>query len=170
MKSQRSPTVATTLAAARRRSLPFVGIAIALALVMLLLSSEFVALQCVVLAALSLAAGLSCAWAASPILPAVARRAGIQGGVIAALAYVLPLIIFTFYHFVTLDAATAAWLAGEMSAAQATNLVQQGIIPNVDYFRGQYASYMAGYLFFGLAFGMLLGALGGILASKQSGG
>jgi hypothetical protein len=174
MKKQRTPgevaVMAAAMAAGRRRSLVFVAGGILLALLMLVLSSEFVALQCVVLAALALAAGLSCAWAAIPILPAAARRAGMQGGVTAALAYVVPLIAFTFYRFATMNEATASRLAGEMSAAQATSLVQQNILPGVDYFRGQYVSFMFGYLLFGLVLGMLLGALGAIIASRQASG
>jgi hypothetical protein len=135
---------------------------------MLVLSGEFLALHCVVLAAITLAAGLSCGWAAADVLPAAARRAGMVGGGTAAMAYVLPFIALFAYRFATMDAATAARLAGEMSAAQATNLSQQNIVPGVDYFRAQYVSYVAGYLLFGLAFGMLLGALGGMLARRNT--
>src|SRR4029450_818119 len=107
-------------------------------------------------------------WAGAVVLRAAARGAGMVGGVTAAMAYVLPFIALFAYRFATMDAATAARLAGEMSAAQATNLSQQNIVPGVDYFRAQYVSYVAGYLLFGLAFGMLLGALGGMLARRNT--
>ena len=146
----------------------FVGAGIVAAIAMLLLSSEFVALHCVILAALTLAAALSCAWAAIAIQPESARQAGLFGGMATALAYVLPFVVLFLYRFATMDAATAAGLAGEMSAAQATNLAQQQIIPGVEYFRGQYISYVFGYLLFGLLFGALLGAIGGLLARRSA--
>jgi small-conductance mechanosensitive channel len=154
------------MAAARHRATLFVGIGVALALVMLVLSSEFVTLHCVVLAALVLAAALSCAWVAIPLAAQSARRAGMLGGTVAALAYVLPFVGVFVYRIFTIDAATASRMAGELSASQATSLVQQGILPGVEYFRGQFLSYAVGYLLFGLAFGTLLGALGGILATR----
>ena len=167
MKRQPSPLEVTALRAARRRSWIFTGIGVAAALVMLLLSSEFVALHCIVLAAVTLAASLSCAWAATQVAPATARRAGMLGGMTAAMAYVLPFMALFIFRLVTLDEATAARMAGELSVAQATNLGQQNIVPGVEYFRGQYVSYVAGYLLFGLTFGMLLGTLGGILARPK---
>ncbi|MCL5997680.1 MAG: hypothetical protein M1546_16725 [Chloroflexi bacterium] len=154
------------MSAARRRSWAFAGIGAVAAVLMLLLSGEFVTLHCVILAAITLAAGLSCAWAASTYLPAAGRRAGMLGGMTAALAYVLPFIVVFVHRLITIDAATASRMAGELSAAQATSLIQQSIVPGVDYFRGQYISYVAGYLLFGLLFGMLLGALGGLLARR----
>ena len=167
-KRERAPTEIAAMSAARRRSWVFAGIGPVTAVLMLLLSSEFVTLHCVVLAAITLAAGLSCAWAAATFLPAAGRRAGMLGGMTAALAYILPFIAVFVYRLITLDTATAARMAGELSAAQATTLMQQNIIPGLDYFRGQYISYVAGYLLFGLLFGMLLGALGGVLAGRTS--
>jgi hypothetical protein len=154
------------MAAARRRATLFIGIGAVLALVMLFLSSEFVTLHCILLAALTLSAALSCAWAAIPILPQSARRAGLVGGTTAAVAYVLPFVALFVYRIFTMDLTTASRMAGEMSAAQTTSLMQQGIMPGVEYFRGQFLSYAVGYLLFGLAFGALLGTLGGILATR----
>jgi small-conductance mechanosensitive channel len=166
MKKQRSPQEIAALAAARRRSLLFILAAVVIGLAMLMLSSEFVALHCVVLAALTLAAAVSCATVAIPILAPAAQRAGMHGGMATALAYAAPFMLFFAYRFITLDDATAARLAGDLSAAQATTLMQQGIMPGSDYFRAQYVSYVFGYLLFALVFGMLLGALGGILARR----
>jgi hypothetical protein len=168
MRTQPSSAAIMARAAARRRAYVFIAAGVIAAVAMLVLSGEFVALHCIVLAALTLAAALSCAWAAIPIQPEFARRAGIIGGLSAALAYVLPFIAVFLYRFATMDDATAARLAGEMSSAQATNLVQQNIVPGVEYFRGQYLSYVFGYLLFGLAFGALFGGLGGLLARRQT--
>ena len=166
MNPSQSYAYRQALAAARGRATLFIGIGVVLALVMLLLSSEFVTLHCVMLAALTLAAALSCAWAALPILPASARRAGLVGGTTSAIAYVLPFVALFLYRIFTLDTATASRMAGEMSAAQTTSLVQQGIMPGVEYFRGQFLSYAVGYLLFGLAFGAVFGFLGGVLARR----
>ena len=168
MRQHRLPQETAALAAARGKTLLFVGLSILLAVVMQVLSVEFIAMHCIVLAAITLAAAVTCAWAVIPILPQAARRAGMQGGMTSALAYVLPFLVVTAYRFATLDSASAGRMAAEMSAAQATNLTQQGIPPGVEYFRGQFISYMAGYLLFGLLFGMALGALGGIIAQRTA--
>ena len=169
MKKRRSPSELQALAASRRRSLLFVGVGIVSAVVVSVLSSEFLAIQCVVLAAITLGGAISCAWAAVSIDPAAAPRAGMQAGMVIAMAYVLPFALIALGRFLTLDDATASRLAGEMSAAQATTLVQQHITPGLEYFRGQYVSYIFGYVLFGLLFGWLLGALGGVLARRTVG-
>ncbi|MCL4505100.1 MAG: hypothetical protein M1434_04120 [Chloroflexi bacterium] len=164
MKKRPSPAELQALAAARRRSLLFVIAAVALSLLAIVLSSEFLALHCVMLAAVTLAAALSSAWAAIPIDPSVAPRAGMQAGMGTAMAFVLPFAMLALYHFAALDAATASRMAGEMNASQATNLALQNITPGLEYFRGEYVSYIFGYMLFGLVFGFGLGWLGGILA------
>jgi hypothetical protein len=168
MKKRRSPSEIQALAASRRRSLLFVGVGIIIAIIVNALSSEFLALQCVVLAAITLGGALSCAWAAVAIDPVAAPRAGMQAGMLTAMAYVLPFALVALYRFLTLDEVTAARLAGEMSAAQATSLVQQNITPGLEYFRGQYVSYIFGYVLFGLLFGWALGALGGVFARRTA--
>ena len=110
------------MAAARRRSLIFVVAGLVLALLAIAYSSEFLALHCVILAALTLAAALSCAWAAIPIYPCAASRAGIRAGMLAAMAFVIPFALLALHRFITLDDATASRLAGEMNAAQTANL------------------------------------------------
>ncbi|HEY3288723.1 MAG TPA: hypothetical protein VGK87_01210 [Anaerolineae bacterium] len=165
-RKQRSPTETLALKAARRRSLIFLTAALALSVLMLALSSEFLALQCVVLAALTLGTGISCASAANDIDAKAAAPAAARAGVLAAMAYVMPLILVVFYRFVTLDAAGAARLAGQLSAAQATSLIQANITPGLEYFRGQYVSYIFGYFLFGLLFGWGFGAFGRILARR----
>jgi hypothetical protein len=87
---------------------------------------------------------------------------------LTAMAYVWPFALVALYRFLTLDEVTAARLAGEMSAAQATSLVQQNITPGLEYFRGQYVSYIFGYVLFGLLFGWALGALGGVFARRTA--
>jgi uncharacterized membrane protein (DUF485 family) len=166
MNSSQTYLYKRVMSAVRRTATLYASVGVGLALVMLFLSSEFVTLHCVVLAALTLAAAYTCAWAALPIFPQSVRRAGLVGGTTAAVAYVLPFIVLFVYRIFTIDIAMASLMAGEMSAAQTTSLMQQGIFPGVAYFRGQYLSYAVGYLFFGLAFGALLGMLGGILAMR----
>lgn len=122
MKRTPSPEESQALAAARRRSLIFVVAGLVLALLAIAYSSEFLALHCVILAALTLAAALSCAWAAIPIYPCAASRAGIRAGMLAAMAFVIPFALLALYRFITLDDATASRLAGEMNAAQTANL------------------------------------------------
>ena len=156
------------LSATRGRSMVFAGAAIVLAGVMIALSSEFLALHCVMLAAITLGAAISCAWAATAIDPPSAPRAGMQAGILTAMAYVLPFSFFALYRLLTLDDSTASRLAGEMNAAQATSLIQQNITPGLEYFRGQYVSYIFGYILFGLVLGWGLGTLGGILARRTS--
>src|SRR5690348_11834043 len=110
MSTAPSPDARAAQSAARRRAVLFAVAGVVCAVGMLVLSSEFVALHCVLLAALSLAAALSCAWAAIPIHAASARRAGMVGGLTAALAYVLPFMALFLYRFATMDDATAARL------------------------------------------------------------
>jgi hypothetical protein len=168
MQRPTNPQETAALGLARRRAALFIGIGALVAIAMWFLTGEFVMLHCVVLAALTLAAAISSAWAAAAVLPETSRRAGMLGGMAAAMAYVLPFVALFAYRILTMDSATAAALAGDMSAAQATSLVQQGIMPGVEYYRGQYLAYAVGYLLFGLLFGMLLGALGGVLAQRYS--
>jgi hypothetical protein len=167
-RRRRTPQEIAALAAARNRSLLFALAGVLLAVLMLLMAGEFLALECVVLAALSLAAGISCAWAASAVEPQTYRPAGLLGGVTAALAYALPFVLVYAYRAITIDAETAGRLAGELSAAQATELVRQQIMPGLEYFRAQFISYALGYALFGLLFGGILGTLGGILAYRNT--
>ncbi len=168
MKKRSTVSELQALSVARRRSLLFVAVAVAVALIVLALTSEVIALQCIVLAALTLAGALASAWAAVSIDPKAASRAGMQAGILVAMAYVMPMALYAFYRFITLDGAMAARLAGEMSAAEATNLVQQHITPGLEYFRGQFVSYIFGYILFGLLFGWLLGAVAGVIAKRTS--
>jgi hypothetical protein len=161
------PLFAIVLGPTGKRALLYIGIGAVAAVVMLVLTGEYVAFHCMVLAAVTLAAALSSAWTTASILPQASPRAGMLGGMLAALAYVLVFIAVYFVRFVTLDNNTAAILAGKMSTAQATALGQQGIMPGVEYFRGEYLAYMVGYLLFGLIFGMLLGAVAGLLVKRM---
>jgi len=162
-----NPQYAIALGQASKRALIYIGIGIAAAIVMLILTGEYVAFHCMVLAAVTLAAALSSAWSAASVLPEASPRAGMLGGMTAAMAYVLTFVAAYFVRFITLDEKMASLLAGEMSSAQATALVQQGMLPGLDYFRGQYLAYMVGYLLFGLIIGMLLGALGGYVVKRN---
>lgn len=166
MKRKVSPQEVQALAAARRRSLIFVLAGLVLALLAMALSGEFLALHCIILAALTLASALSAAWAAIPLYAEAATRAGMRAGMLSAMAFVIPFALLALYHFITLDDATAARLAGEMNAAQTTNLALQNIQPGLEYFRGEYVSYIFGYVLFGLIFGSGLGWVGGLLARR----
>ena len=161
-----SPDEAAALRAALRRSVFVAAVSLAAALAAMLLAREFLLMHMLLLAAVSLSGGLSCARAALPIHPPSCRRAGNIGGMVAALTYVAPFIVLFSYLAAVMDGATAAELAGQMTAAEATRLIEQNISVGADYFRGQYISYASGYLMFGLVAGFAMGTLGAAIVKR----
>jgi hypothetical protein len=135
-------------------------------LVMLALSGSFLALHCVLAAAVALSGGIAAASAAAPIDPASHRSAGATGGVYATLAYVLPFMASNLLTYITLDAAAVARRIAELTPLQVEQIRQFSIDLGIDYFRGQDISYVFGYLLFALLFGWLIGSLGGVLAKR----
>lgn len=158
---------ALALRAALRRGALSGVLSFVVAVIGLLLSRDFLLMHMVLLAAVSFSGGLSCARAALPVHPPSYRRAGNIGGMIAALAFVLPYLVVFSYLAAVMDSALAAEMAAGLSAAETTALIEQNIQVGVDYFRGQYISYASGYLLFGLIAGFVFGSLGAALARRQ---
>lgn len=149
-----------------KRSGYVAAVSLIVSLVALALSREFLLMHMVLLAAVSMSGGITCARAAIPIHPPSVRRAGNIGGMVAAIVFILPFLTLFSYLAVVIDAPMAARLAAGLSTAEATELVRQNIAVGVDYFRGQFISYASGYLLFGLFFGFLLGSAGAAIARR----
>ena len=87
MKRTKSEKEIAASKAARKRGLFVAAIAVLIGGLMLALSGDFLALHCVVAAAVALAGGIAAARAGLPFHPDCARSAGATGGIYAALAY-----------------------------------------------------------------------------------
>jgi len=162
-----SQTEVDALRITLRRAVFAAVVGLAAALAAMALSTEFLLMHMVLLAAVSLSGGLSCARVALPVDPPSYRRSGNIGGMAAALAFVAPFIILFTYWAAVVDQTMAAELAGRMSAVETTRLIEQNIQVGVDYYRGQYISFASGYLLFGLLSGFAFGTLGAAIAKRS---
>ncbi|MCS7055670.1 MAG: hypothetical protein NZM18_05790 [Thermoflexales bacterium] len=167
MKKVRTPSQIKADAAARARALFVAAIAAVVGVIMLLLSSTFLALHCLIAAAIALAGGIAAARAAIPFEPQSFRRAGTLGGIYAALAYALPFMVYNFVRYLGVNDQTAAERAAELTPDQIAMMEQFNIVVGAEFFRGQDVSYIFGYLLFALLFGWVLGIIGGALAKRQ---
>jgi hypothetical protein len=145
------------------------AVGLAVALIAMALSREFLLMHMALLAAAAVSGGLSCARAALAVHPPSRRQAGNIGGMAAALAFVTPFIVLFTVLAANLDLEQAGRLAAGLSAAETSELIRQRIEPGIDYFRGQYISYASGYLLFGLIAGFAGGSLGAALAGARRG-
>lgn len=155
------------MSAARKRSLFVAAIAFIVGVVMLVLSSYFLQLHCVMAFAVALAGGIAAARAAMPYEPAWYRGAGSTGGLYAAIGYALPFIGFNLYNWLTITPALASQRMAQLSPEQIALAQQNSIQLGVEYFKGQDIAYVFGYLMFALLIGTLVGLIGGVLAKRQ---
>lgn len=167
MKKTRTPSQVKAAVAARKRALFVAAISVVVGVVMLLLSSAFLAMHCVIAAAIALAGGIAAARAAIPFEPHSFRNAGAVGGIYAALGYALPFMVYNFIRYLSVNDQTAAERAAELTPEQIALMEQFNIIVGAEFFRGQDVSYIFGYLLFALLFGWGLGMIGGALARRQ---
>ncbi|BCX05068.1 MAG: hypothetical protein KatS3mg053_3006 [Candidatus Roseilinea sp.] len=167
MKKIRTPSQIEAAAAARKRALFVAAIAAVVGVLMLLLSSAFLALHCVVAAAIALSGGIAAARAAIPIERQAFRSAGVTGGIYAALGYALPFMIYNFIRYLNVNDQTVAERAAELTPDQIAMMEQFNVVLGAEFFRGQDVSYIFGYLLFALLFGWILGMIGGVLAKRQ---
>lgn len=134
---------------------------------MLLLSSYFLQLHCVMAFAVALAGGIAAARAAMPHEPNWFRGAGSLGGLYATVGYALPFVAFNLYNWLTITPAIAAQRMAQLSPDQIALAQQNNLQLGVEYFKGQDVAYVFGYLLFGMLIGSLAGIVGGILAKRQ---
>jgi hypothetical protein len=167
MKKVRTPAQIEASAAARKRALFVAAITLVVGIIMLVLSESFLALQCVVAAAVALSGGIAAARAAIPIDPSSFRAAGTTGGIYAALAYALPFMVYNLARYASVNDQTAAERMAQLNPAQLEQIQQFNITLGAEYFRGQDISFVFGYLLFALLFGWIVGSLGGALAKRQ---
>jgi len=167
VKKVRTASQTQATAAARGRALFIAAIAVVVGIGMLLLSSEFLGLHCVLAAAVALSGGIAAARAAIPIERAAFRSAGVIGGIYATLGYALPFMIYNFIRYINVNDESAAARAAELTPDQIAMMEQFNVVVGAEFFRGQDISYLFGYLLFGLLFGWLFGLVGGALAKRQ---
>lgn len=167
MKKVRTPSQVKAAATARKRALFVATIGAVVGVIMLLLSSTFLALHCVVAAAVALSGGIAAARAAIPIEPQSFRSAGVTGGIYAALGYALPFMLYNFARYLSVNDQAVAERAAELTPDQIAMMEQFNVALGAEFFRGQDVSYIFGYLLFALLFGWILGILGGALAKRQ---
>ena len=132
----------------------------------LALSGDFPALNCVTMLGVAVAGGLAVARVARPVDAGSARPAGILGGIFTALGFAVPYAAFHLWQWATLNADAVARRLADMGPAQVSRLKAAGLTPNLEYFIGESASYVAAYLFFGLLLGWLGGTIGAALAAR----
>jgi hypothetical protein len=170
VKKVRTPSQIEAVVAARKRALFVAPIALVVAIIMLVISDSFVALQCVMAAAVALSGGIAAARAAIPIDPTSFRTAGATGGIYAGLAYALPFMGYNLFRYLSVNDQTVGARMAELSSAQLEQIRQFNIQVGAEYFRGQDISFVFGYLLFALLLGWLAGSLGGVLAKRQMAG
>lgn len=167
MKKVRTPSQIRAAETARKRALFVATVGAAVGVITLLLSSTFLALHCVIAAAVALSGGIAAARAAVPIEPQSFRSAGVTGGIYAALGYVLPFMIYNFARYLSVNDQTVAERAAELTSDQIAMMEQFNVVLGAEFFRGQDVSYIFGYLLFALLLGWILGVVGGALAKRQ---
>lgn len=168
MKRTRTAAEEAALRAARGRALFMAGVGLVTGLVMLALSSDFLALHCVVAAAVAASGGIAAARSAILHRAESYGSAGSLGGIYAALGYALPFMVFNFVSWLNVTEETAAARAAQLSPEQIAQLREMNFVVGADFFRGQDIAYLFGYLLFALVFGWLFGRVGGIIALRQA--
>lgn len=166
MKKTRTESEVAAATAARRRGWLLGGIAAVIGAVMLLLGGEFLALHCVLMVGAGVAGGRAAAAAALLHDPRAARSAGSTGGMLTALGYALPFMIYYIYRWATLSDADVARRLAALTPTELAQMRQVNIQPGYEYFMGQDVSLIFGYLLAALFFGWLAGMAGGSLARR----
>ncbi len=167
MKKTRTPAQIEAASAARKRALFVAAVAAAVGVIMLILSSVFLALHCVIAAAVALSGGIAAARAAIPIERQSFRSAGTTGGIYAGLGYALPFMVYNFVRYLNVNEQSVAERAAELTPDQIAMMEQFNVVLGEEFFRGQDISYLFGYLLFALLFGWIFGMIGGALAKRQ---
>ncbi len=167
MKKTRTPSELAASSAARKRGLFVASIGLLVGLLMLALSSSFLAMHCVMAAAVALAGGIASARAAIPHHRQSSRAAGVTGGLYAALAYALPFMAYNFVRWLNVTEESAALRMAEMTPEQLAMVREQNIVLGAEFFRGQDIAFLFGYLLFALFFGWVFGIVGAGIASRQ---
>ncbi|MCS7324330.1 MAG: hypothetical protein NZ532_03180 [Thermoflexales bacterium] len=167
MRHQPSPSEQAARRAARLRGLFVSVISLGIGLLMLLMAESFLAMHCLIAAAVALSGGIAAGRAALPLHSGSARSAGAIGGVYATLGYALPFMVHNFLRWVNTNEETVALRMAQMTPQEIAQAQQWNITIGVDYFRGQDIAYLFGYLLFALLFGWALGVIGGALAQRQ---
>lgn len=167
MKKIRTPAQLEAAGAARRRALFIAGIAFVAGALMLLLTNNFVSLHCVTLMAAALSGGIAAGRAAHPIDPDSTRSAGVTGGLYAAIAFVLPFMLYSLVQLFGINDQTVAARAAQLTQAELANIQQFNVAVDAEYFRRQDTAIVFGYLFFALIFGAVIGMIGGVIARRQ---
>jgi hypothetical protein len=164
VKKTRTENELAAAKAARLRGWLMSAIAAAIGAVMLLLGGEFLALHCVLMAGAAVAGGR----AAAALLqdPKSARSAGSTGGMLTALGYAMPFIIYYTYRWATLSDADVARRLAALTPGELAQMRQLNMQPGYEYFVGQDVSLIFGYLLAALFFGWLAGMAGGSMARR----
>jgi hypothetical protein len=167
MKKIRTPQQIEAASAGRKRGLFVAAITLVIGTIMLLFTNNFVQLHCMMLVAVSLSGGIAAGRAAYPFDANSARSAGVTGGLYAALAFVLPFIIYNFYLLFSINDQTVAARAAQLTPAEITNIQQFNVLVDAEYFRRQDTAIIFGYFLFALLFGWIVGMIGGAIARRQ---
>lgn len=152
----------------RSTSLRFLLIGLAVGLVMLLISPDFLALHLVMAAAVGVSAGLATGRAVLGIDRNAARGAGGAGGALGGLGYALPLIAYYLYRFITFNDAEFARRANQLTEQETAAIQQAGFVIGPDYFRQQDVSFIFFFLILGGLIGWAFGMVGGLLAKRRA--
>lgn len=134
---------------------------------MLLFTNNFVQLHCIMLVAVALSGGIAAGRAACPIDPESARNAGVIGGLYAALAFVLPFIIYNFFLLFSINDQAVAARVALLTPAEIANIEQFNVAVDAEYFRRQDTATIFGYFLFAMLFGWIIGMIGGVIARRQ---
>jgi hypothetical protein len=175
VKRTRTPSEEVVSEATRKTGLRFLLIGLAVGLVMLLITPDFLALHLVMLAVAGLSAGMATGWAVVSIERSdgtdhrnAARGAGGAGGTFAGLGYALPFMAYFFYRFITFDDAEFARRAAQLSPAETAAIQQAGFVIGAEYFRQQDVSFIFFFLILGSLIGWLAGMVGGLIAKSRA--
>ena len=166
MKKTRSENEVAALRAARRSGWKMGAAALVIGAVMVVLSGDFVALHCVLLAAAALAGGRAAGAAAVAYDPASVLPAGSSGGMLAALGFALPFMAASLYRWATLNEVNVPARIAALSPRELAQMAQFNIQPGLEYFAAGEWSYVFGYLLAAVLFGWLVGMVGGTMAHR----
>ncbi len=167
MKRIRTKEELAATAAARKQGRIYLLIGLAVGIVMLLLSPEFMLMNTVVMTALAISGGLVAARAAMLHRVESALSAGSIGGLWATLGFALPFSAYFYYRYYTLTEAAALQRLSQMSVEQQTYFRNIGITLGTEFVFGEYISYIFYYLFFALIAGWMLGMIGAAITKRS---
>ena len=168
MKKTHTPSEIAAAAAASKRGRLMGALAFLIGALMVWVTPQFVALHCVLMAGAALAGGRAAGRAAAMHDPKAVRRGGGMGGMLTGLGFGLPFALWNAYQWATLDDAAAARRLAALSQSELAQMRQFNIQPGLEYFIGQDASFIFGYLLAGLMLGWLVGVVGGLLGTGKT--